>query len=164
VQYGWDIAERFTQVAMTAHGITIDAEGFGYARGRKRKVDCNAVYTLLEEGLWWSLLAGKRLAIVSGQAEAMAARLMDAEFVRAAAGGEITWNIAAKVPCSAVREPKYSYWSRMRDKMFNAEWDLLLCSAGSLSAILCEHARQAGRKALDIGALDTQLLAEGDRS
>lgn len=28
VQHGWDIAERFTHAALTAHGVTIDAEGF----------------------------------------------------------------------------------------------------------------------------------------
>ncbi len=42
MQYGWDIAERFTHAALMAHGVTIDAEGFGYARGRKPKIDCNA--------------------------------------------------------------------------------------------------------------------------
>lgn len=48
----------------------------------------------------------------------------------------------------------------MRDGLFATEWDLLLCAAGSLSAILCEHARQSGRMALDIGALDQQLLLQ----
>jgi hypothetical protein len=47
----------------------------------------------------------------------------------------------------------------MRDELFTAEWDLLLCAAGSLSAILCEHARQMGRPALDVGSLDRRLTA-----
>ena len=42
--------------------------------------------------------------------------------------------------------------------LFSSDWDLLLCSAGSLSAILCEHARHLGRKAIDIGALDVTIL------
>lgn len=53
---------------------------------------------------------------------------------------------------------KRSHWPRMRDELSAAEWDLLLCSAGSLSALLCERARQAGRKALDIGAFGQTLL------
>lgn len=160
VQYGWDIAERFTNAAFTAHGVTIDTEGFGYACGRKRKVDCNAVYKLLGERLWWPLLTGKRLAIVSGQAEAMVARLMDAEFVRASDGGDVTWSVATSIICPPVNEPKRTHWPRLRDELFDADWDLLLCSAGSLSAILCERARQAGRKALDIGSLDQRLLTK----
>lgn|GEM_PF-4611208 len=51
--------------SLTAHAVTIDADGFGYARGRQRKIDCHAVYKLLDKGLWWPLLAGKRLATVS---------------------------------------------------------------------------------------------------
>ncbi len=116
------------------HGVTIDAEGFAYARGRKRKVDCNAVYKLLGEGLWWPLLAGKRLAIVSGHGEAMAARSMDAEFVRINGGGDVTWSVATSITCPPVNELKRADWPRMRDKLFANEWDLLLCSAGSLSA------------------------------
>jgi len=42
----------------------------------------------------------------------------------------------------------------MRDGLFAAEWDLILWSAGLLSAILCEHARQLRRMAIDIGSLD----------
>jgi len=53
---------------------------------------------------------------------------------------------------------------RRWDERFAAEWDLLLCSAGSLSALLCEHARRAGRKALDVGALDQALLGDPIRS
>jgi hypothetical protein len=48
----------------------------------------------------------------------------------------------------------------MRDELFATDWDLLLCSAGALSAILCEQSRQAGRQAIDIGALDVALLAK----
>jgi hypothetical protein len=41
--------------------------------------------------------------------------------------------------------------------LFAAEWDLLLCSAGSLSAVICEAARQRGRKAIDVGACDVAI-------
>lgn len=163
VQHGWDIAERFTFAALTAHGVTTDTEGFGYARGRKQKVDCNAVYRLFDEGLWWSLLAGKRLAIIGGQATSLAHRLADAEFVRTTGGSDVTWSIATTIMCPSVNEPKRTHWPRIRDELFSADWDLLLCSAGSLSAILCDHARQAGRAALDVGALDTKMLADGAR-
>jgi len=53
---------------------------------------------------------------------------------------------------------KSNQWPQMRDELFAAGWDLLLCSAGSLSAILCEHARLTGRRALDVGAVDQALL------
>ncbi len=158
-QFGWDIAERLTHAALTAYGVTIDTEGFGYARSRKRKVDCNAVYRLLDEGLWWPLLAGKRLAIVSGQAEAVAARLMDPTFARSTGGKDITWSIATTVTCPPLNQPKHTHWPRMRDDLFATDWDLLLCAAGSLSAILCECTRQARRKAIDIGSTDIVLAS-----
>ena len=148
VQYNWDIAERFT------HAVTIDAEGFGYARSRKRKVDCNAAYKLLDEDLWWSLLGGKRLAIVSGNADALAARLSDESLVRANGASGVTWSITATQTCPDKVTAKREFWNHLRDELFEADWDLLLCSAGSLSAILCEYARQVGRKAVDIGSLD----------
>lgn len=107
--------------------------------------------------LWWTLLAGKRLAIVSGQAEALAARLIDPEFVRATGGAEVTWSVVTALACPPVSEPKRTHWPGMRNELFATEWDLLLCSAGSLSAIFCVHAQQTGRKALDIGALDRRL-------
>lgn len=44
----------------------------------------------------------------------------------------------------------------MRDELVAADWDLVLCSAGSLSAIVCEHTRQAARSAVDIGAIDVR--------
>jgi hypothetical protein len=158
VQFGWDIAERFTHAAFTAHGIGIEPNGFRHAGALKRKVDCNAVYKLLSEGLWWPLLASKRLAIVSGQAEALAIKLVDSEFVRITGGGDVAWSVVTTFSCPPVSEPKRTHWSRIRDILFTTEWDLLLCSSGSLSAILCEYARQTGRKALDIGALDTIII------
>ncbi|WP_417848838.1 glycosyltransferase [Thalassoglobus sp.] len=160
VQYNWDIAERFSRAALAAHGITIDSEGFGYARSRKRKVDCNAVYKLLDEDLWWLLLEGKQLAIVSGHADELATRILDEAFVRASGGSDVTWSVAAKVQCPDKSVPKRRHRQRIEDELFSADWDLLLCSAGSLSAILCEHTRQAGRKAIDIGALDVQLTKD----
>jgi hypothetical protein len=69
----------------------------------------------------------------------------------------VTWSIATTLTCPPVQEPKRIHWPRIRDELFAAEWDLLLCAAGSLSALLCEYARQACRKALDIGALDRRL-------
>ena len=138
--------------------MTIDAEGFGYARSRKRKVDCNAVYKLIDEDLWWKLLEGKRIAIVSGNAAALAARLCDESFVRANGGSGVTWSITATQTCPDKVTAKREFWNHLRDELFVADWDLLLCAAGTLSAILCEHARQLGRKAIDIGALDVTIL------
>jgi hypothetical protein len=157
VQHWWEPAERFTLQALKAQGVTIDREGFGYARSRKRKIDCNAVYRLMDHGLWWPLLENKRLAIVSGHAEAFAARLMDPDFVRTTGGSEITWSIATKVNCPSVHEAKRGHWPRMRDNLLSGNWDLLLCSAGALSAILCDNAKSIGRNVLDIGALDLCL-------
>jgi len=158
VQYGWDIAERLTHASLSAHGVGIEPDGFRYAGSLRRKIDCNAVYKLLDEGLWWPMLAGKRLAIVSGQAEAVAARLMDTEFVLATGGGEVSWSMGTVLSCPPVSEPKRSHWPRLRDELFSSEWDLLLCSAGSLSAVNCEAVRLRGRRALDIGAFDGILL------
>jgi hypothetical protein len=52
----------------------------------------------------------------------------------------------------------HPHWPRIRDELLAAKWDLLLCSAGTLSAILCEHGRQIGRKALDMGAFDDGII------
>jgi glycosyltransferase involved in cell wall biosynthesis/SAM-dependent methyltransferase len=157
VQHWWEPAERLTLQALKAQGVTIDAEGFGYARSRKRKIDCNAVYRLMDHGLWWPILANKRLAIVSGHADAFAARLMDPEFVHATGGGEITWTVTTKVACPPIHEPKHRHWPRMREELTVAQWDLLLCSSGSLSAMLCECGQQSRRNAIDIGSLDLLL-------
>ncbi len=153
-QYHWDIAERFTHAAFTAHGVEIGRVGFRYPDGLKRKIDCNAVYRLMDHGLWWPLLEGKRLASVSGHADEFAARLIDPEFVRATGGGGVTWSIATRITCPDKTVAKREFWNRLREELFAAEWDLLLCSAGSLSAVICEAARQQGRKAIDVGQLD----------
>lgn len=158
VQHGWDIAERLTHAALVAHGVGVESDGFRIGGSFKRKIDCNAVYKLLDEGLWWPLLAGKRLAIVSGHAEALATRLMDPAFVRSTGGSEVTWSVVTALACPPVSEAKRTHWPRIRDELFSTDWDLLLCSAGSLSAVLCEHARQVGRKAIDIGALDMGII------
>ena len=139
-----------------AHGVGIERDGFRYAGGLKRKIDCHAVYRLIDHGLWWPLLDGKRLAIISGHADEFGAQLVDAEFVEATGGGEITRSVATKITCSDKTGAKRGFWSRVRGELFVAEWDLLLCSAGSLSAVICETARQRGRRAIDVGALDHQ--------
>lgn len=100
----------------------------------------------------------KRLAIVSGHAEALATRLLDPEFVRATRGGDVTWSVVSALTCPSVSEPKRTHWPRLRDELFAAEWDLLLRAAGLLSAILCERARQMGRPAIDVGALDRRVI------
>jgi hypothetical protein len=66
-QYTWAIAERFTYAALAAHGVGMERDGFRYTGGTKRKIDCNAVYRLIDHGLCWVLLEGKRLAIVTRQ-------------------------------------------------------------------------------------------------
>lgn len=156
-QSNWDIAERFTHAAFAAHGVGIERDGFRYAGGLKRKLDCNAVYQLMDHRLWWPLLEGKRLAVVSGYAEEFAARLVDPEFVRTTGGDEVTWSVATTITCPDKAVTKRDYWLRSRDELFAAEWDLLLCSAGSSSAVLCEAARQHKRWAIDVGALDVQV-------
>jgi len=157
-QFGWDIAERFTHAAFAAQGVGVDPDGFRYAGGLKRKVDCNAVYRLMGEGLWWSLLEGKRLAIVSNRADEVAARLLDESLVQANGGSSVRWSVEVHVFCPDKSVAKRDHCPRMRDELFTAEWNLLLCSAGSLSAVLCEHARLMGRAALDVGAVDQMLL------
>ncbi len=153
-QYNWDIAERFTNAALAAHGVGIERDGYRYAGGLKQKIDCNAVYRLMDNGLWWPLLEGKRLAIVSGHADEFAARLVDPDSVKAAGGGDVTWSVAAKITCPDKTMAKQEFWQRVCDELFAAEWDLLLCSVGSLSAVICEAARQRGRRAIDVGSLD----------
>ena len=111
----------------------------------------------MNHGLWWPLLEGKRLAIVSGCADEFAARLVDPEFVKATGGGEITWSVATKITCPDKTGAKREFWSRVRDELFEAEWDLLICSAGSLSAVTCEAARQMGQTSLDVGSLDCDV-------
>ena len=164
VQHNWDIAERFTHSALEAQGVEIDREGFGYVGEMKTKIDCNAVYRLINENLWWPLLDRKRLAIISGHADEFTSRLIDNEFVKARGEIGVTWSIECKFNCPTISVPKAGYWNRLRDELFESEWDLLLCSAGSLSAIICEAARQQGRNAIDIGALDATILKKNTLS
>ncbi|MEO2016733.1 MAG: hypothetical protein ABGZ53_20445 [Fuerstiella sp.] len=156
-QYNWDIAERFTNAAIVALAVGTERDGFRYAGGLKRKIDCNAVYRLMDHGLWWPLLEGKRLAIVSGHADEFATRLLAPDFVIATGGGEVTWSVATKITCPDKSVAKGEFWPRVRDELFEAEWDLLLCSAGSLSTVLCEASRQQTRAALDVGSIDATM-------
>jgi hypothetical protein len=105
-------------------------------------------------GQWWPLLEGKRLAIVSGHAEVFAARLVDPQFVKATGGNEVTWSIATNFTCPDKSVTKREFWHGLREELFAVEWDLLVCSAGSLSAVICEMARQHGRTAIDVGSID----------
>lgn len=50
---------------------------------------------------------------------------------------------------------------RVREELLASEWDLPLCPAGLLSAVICEVARHWGRKAIDVGALDVAYLGIG---
>ena len=156
-QHNWNIAERFTHAALTAHGVGIEPDGFRYGDSLKQKVDCNAVYRLMDHGMWWPLLEGKRLTIVSGHADEFAARLIDPEFVKATGGDDITWSVAARITCPDKTVAKREFWHRVRDELFAAEWDLLLCSAGSLSAVICEASRQQTRAALDVGSIGATM-------
>lgn len=106
------------------------------------------------------MVCGQRLAIISGHADELAARLLDTEFVRTTGDGDITWSVIARVPCPPVNHHKTPHWPRMRDGLFAAEWDLLLCSAVSLSAILCDQTREMAPKAIDIGATDEVLTKQ----
>ena len=160
-QYNWDIAERFTHAALVVQGVETERDGFRYAGGLKRKIDCNAVYRLIDHGLWWPLLEGKRLAIVSGHADEFADRLVHPEFVQATGGGDVTWSVTTKTTCPDTTMAKREFWQHVRDELFSSEWDLLLCSAGSSSAVICETARQHGSRAVDVGKLDQQLVKTG---
>jgi len=111
----------------------------------------------MDYGLWWPLLEGNRLAIVSGHADEFAARLLDPEFVKATGSGEVTWSVTMKITCPDKTVAKREFWHRVRNELFAAEWDLLLCSAGSLSAVLCEASRQQTRAALDVGSIDATM-------
>lgn len=115
------------------------------------------MYRLLDGGFLWPSLTAKRLAIVSGHADSFAARLMNPEFVWGTGGGEITWTIETEITCPTVHEPKRSQLPRIRDQQLSTQWDLLLSSAGALSAVLCEQARILGRKALDVGWIDLTI-------
>lgn len=150
-QYSWDIAQRFIHAAFTTHGVGIERDGFRYASGGRRKIDCNVVYRLMDHGLWWPLLEGKRLAIVSGNADKFAARLIDPEFVKATGSSEVTWTIATKITCPDKTVAKREFWHQVHEELFAVEWDLLVCSAGSLSAVICDAARQHGHRAIDVG-------------
>ncbi|MCA9047577.1 MAG: hypothetical protein KDA89_02545, partial [Planctomycetaceae bacterium] len=107
---------------------------------------------------------GKRLAIVSGHSDEFAKRLVDPEFVRFTGGNDVTWTIATTITCPPLNQPKHTRWPQIRDELFAADWNLLLCSAGSLSAITCERARQEGRMGLDTGALDAVTLTKVESS
>lgn len=102
------------------------------------------------------------LAIVSGRVDDFATRLVDPEFVKTTGGGEISWSIATKITCPDKTVAKREFWPRVRDELFAAEWDLLLCSAGSLSAVICEAVRQRGRRAIDVGSMDLNLAQGHD--
>jgi len=111
----------------------------------------------MDYGLWWPLLEGNRLAIVSGHADAFAARLVDPQFVKATGGDDIAWSIDSKITWPDKTVAKREFWPRVRDELFAAEWDLLLCSAGTLSAVICEVARQQSRAAIDVGSIDATM-------
>ncbi len=111
----------------------------------------------MDHGLWWPLLDGKQLAIVSGHADKFAARLIDPEFVKATGGRGVNWSVATKIRCPDRTVARREFWNRVPEELFAAEWDLLLCSAGSLSAVICEAAPQVGRTSLDVGSLDCDV-------
>lgn len=110
--------------------------------------------SLLNQGLLWPPLESKRLAIASGHADEFAAKLVDPEFVKATGGAKATWSLATKIKCPDKTVAKRDFWNRVRDELLAEGWDMLLYSAGSLSAPICEAARQRGRRAIDVGACD----------
>jgi hypothetical protein len=90
-------------------------------------------------------------------ADEFASRLLDPELVKATGGAEATWSVATKITCPDKTVAKREFWHRLRDELFDPEWDLLLCSAGSLSTVLCEASRQQTRAALDVGSIDATM-------
>lgn len=69
-------------------------------------------------------------------------------FCYATGGGEVAWSVATHITCPDKTVAKGEFWKRVRDELFAAECDLLLCAAGSLSAVICEAARQRGQNAV----------------
>ncbi len=59
---------------------------------------------------------------------------------------------------AVVAELKRANWSRIRDELFAAEWNLLLWAAGSLSDVVCHHTMQVWRTAVDVGSRDRLRL------
>lgn len=70
------------------------------------------------------------------------------------------WN-SRGFSCPDKTMAKWEFWHCMREELFAWEWDLLLYSAGSLSAIVRQHALQAQQKATEVGALDVAFLRCG---
>ena len=106
-----------------------------------------------DHALFWPLLDGGELAVVSGQPHALGQRVLDRGFVRAN-GGEVTWSITATVLCPPVGEHKWPYWPRTQEELGRSDWNVLLCSAGVLSALVCDHTCRTGRKTLNLGGLN----------
>jgi hypothetical protein len=156
VQFCWPIAESITQVGLRAKGVVIGEAGFGYAGMLRRKMDANAVYQLPRHGLWASLLAGRRIGIVGGQAVEFARCLAAYESDPEYAGMRVTTVITSPDH----HQPKTEWWRRSKPQILTAGFDLLLCAAGGLSTIICEAVRVNGRPALDIGQLVPRLLGD----
>ena len=92
LQYAWDPAERLTWHALQQKGVRFSEGRLVYRGEAKQKVDCNSVYRLHNQGLFWPLLEGRKLAVVSCHAGAIARRLMHQPFV-AANGGKIALGV-----------------------------------------------------------------------
>ena len=165
MQYRWEAAERLGLMTLRTMGATIDRlTGVPYYAGDyKKKVDCNALYRLPEYGEWWPMLAHRKIALIGGHTERLKSRLMDPEFVAASGGDEISWTIPVTLPCPPKGTPKSGAYFELCDQLGSTEWDLLLCSAGGLAVLLCDFAQRLGRNALDIGAMDVQLLSQDYR-
>ena len=160
VQTDWEPAERFVLQSFLSQGITVQRDGFVYAGDKKQKIACNPIYELLDHGTWWSILAGKRLAVVGDHAAEFAKILMDEHFVRRTGGAAVQWNVATALTSPDETVAKNGHWRSLDHELRSSDWDLLLCAAGGLSIILCDRACQMGRKALDIGHLINVFLAK----
>lgn len=148
VQFNWPEAERLTYHAMRGAGVKVASSGFGFQGRPKMKVDCNAVYKLPEHGLFWPMLAGKKLAVVGGQAKQLAAALR--------ANG---CDVRAIITTPRTEQPKAAAWAAIVNRMEQAgDWSHLVCAAGGLSVLIGERARQMGRRAIDIGQLAGRLI------
>lgn len=152
VQNRWEIAARLSYCCMALKGVEIRREGFLYRGQLKEKIDCESVYSFVEEGLFLPAISGRKLAVLSGIHELLTERLISV-------GTTVT--VSCPFPRS-VETRKLKSVPQILETLFEADWDLLLCSAGGYSPLFCDYAARMGRQAFDIGSADA-MLATGER-
>jgi|GEM_PF-2082117 len=153
VQMNWEIAACLSAAAMSAKGVQITPEAFLYRGAKKLKIDCEAMFSFVEQGRIFPALQGKRLAVLSGLAEKVGAALCS-----------LGLEVAVCVPFpKSCHTSKLEFLPHILTTLFDHDWDLLLCSAGGLSPLFCDYAFSRGRQGVDMGSCDS-LLVTGKRT